>query len=73
MMLGIFYFTPRTRPDIPTNVYYVYFIGHVNLALMHIIKHVLFPFSPNFVIATVTEKANTDNDVSCKSKSFLHF
>ena len=49
------------------------FVGHVDLAFVHVIEHGFGAFSPDFVVSTVTEQADRDDDVAFKSQAFLCF
>lgn len=47
------------------------FIGHIDLTLMHVVKHFLGPFVPDFIVSGMPEQSDTDYDIPFKSKSFL--
>jgi hypothetical protein len=38
---------------------------------VHVIEHFFGAFGPNFIVATVTEEADADDDVAGKGKAFL--
>ena len=48
---GIFNFTTGAASDVAADINDEDFICHVNLALVHIVQHLLGTFSPNLVIA----------------------
>ena len=48
-------------------------VGHVDFALVHIVQHLLGAFGPDFVVATMAEKADADDDVARKGQAFLRF
>ena len=73
MAAGVFYFTARTLADITAHVDDIDAIGHVNLALVHVVQHFLDAIGPDFVVAAVAEEANADDDVACEGKALLRF
>ena len=69
----IFYFRPRTGPDIAADVDHINLIGHINLTLVHIIEHLFGALSPNLIVAGVPEQANADDNVPSQRKALLGF
>ena len=59
--------------DVTAHVDDVDFVGHIDLALVHVVQHLLGAFGPDFVVAAVAEKADADDDVARKGQAFLRF
>ena len=73
MYLGVFYLRASRTADVTTDIDYIDAVGHVNLSLVHIVKHLLGAFRPYLIISTMTKESNRDNDVFCKCETFLRF
>ena len=69
----IFDFAAGAASDVAAYVYDEYFIRHVDLALVHVIQHLLGAFSPYLFVAGVAEEPDADDDVSFEGKAFLRF
>ena len=48
-------------------------VSHVDLAFVHVVEHSFGAFSPDFVITTMAEQTNGDDDVSFKGETLLSF
>lgn len=59
--------------DIAAHVDDVDAIGHVDLALVHVIQHLFGAFGPDFVVAAVAEQADADDDVAREGEALLRF
>ena len=46
-------------------------VCHVDLALVHIVQHLLGAFGPNLVVAAVAEETDADDDVTCERQALL--
>ena len=68
---GIFYFRLGAGANVSTDIYNVNFIGHVDLAPMHIVEHFFSAFRPDFVIAGMSEEAYTDDNVALQCQTLL--
>ncbi len=64
-------FRSRALPNVPTNIDDIDGVAHINLTLVHVVEHFLGPFSPNFIIARMAEKAHTDDNVAIQGKALL--
>jgi len=60
-----------TLADIPAHIDDKDAVGHVNLALMHIVKHLFRPFCPNLLVPAMPEKADADNDIARERQVLL--
>lgn len=70
---GVFYFAARALADIPADVDDVDAVGHVNLAFVHVVQHLLGAFRPDFVVAAMAEQAHTDDDIAREGQALLRF
>ena len=70
---GIFDFTAGAGADVAADIDDEDFIRHINLALVHIVQHLLGAFSPDLVIACMSEQADADYNVALKGQTFLRF
>lgn len=68
---GILNLIPGALADIPARVDDIDGIGHVDLALMHIIQHHFHPVSPDFIVTGMSEQADADDDVPFKGQLLL--
>ena len=73
MSLGICDFSPSALTDVATDVDDEDFVGHVDLAFVHVVEHGFGAFSPDLVVTAVTEQANGYDDVSFKGEQLLSF
>ena len=73
MGLGVFYFASRALAYIAANVNNVDAVTHINLALVHIVQHLLGAVGPDFVVAAVAEQADADDDVAREGQALLRF
>ena len=73
MSLGICDFSPSALTDVATDVDDEDFVGHVDLAFVHVVEHGFGAFSPDLVVTAVTEQAYGYDDVSFKGQSLLCF
>ena len=69
----IFDFAAGAASDVAAYVYDEYFIRHVDLALVHVVQHLLGAFSPYLFVSGVAEEPDADDDVSFEGKAFLRF
>ena len=63
----------RAFADIPSDIDDINRISHIYLALVHVVQHLLGTFGPDFVVATMAEQADADDDVTGKSQALLRF
>ena len=68
---GIVDFAPGALADVSAHVDDVDAVGHINLALVHVIQHLLGSLRPDFIVPAVSEQANTDDDVARKGQALL--
>ena len=73
MRLGVFNFAAGALADIAAHVDDVDAVGHVNLALVHIVQHLLCALGPDFIVAAMAEKADADDDVAGEGEALLCF
>ena len=73
MSLGICDFSPSALTDVATDVDDEDFVGHVDLAFVHVVEHGFGAFSPDLVVTAVTEQTDGDYDVAFKGQAFLSF
>ncbi len=73
MSLGICDFSPSALTDVASDVDDEDFVGHVDLAFVHIVEHGFGAFSPDFVVTAVAEQTDGDDDVSFKGEPLLSF
>ena len=73
ILLGIFNLGACTGTDIAADIDYIDSVGHINLALMHIVQHLLGAFCPHFIISGMAKQADADDDVSGKCQALLRF
>ena len=58
LRLGVGDFAPGAFADVASEVDDEDFIGHVDLAFVHVVEHGFGAFSPYFIVSTVTEQAD---------------
>ena len=73
LRLGIGDFAPGAFADVAADVDDEDFVGHVDLAFVHIVEHGFGAFCPDFIVSAVTEQSDGDDDVAFKGQSFLCF
>ena len=56
LRLGVGDFAPGAFADVAADVDDEDFVGHVDLAFVHVVEHGLGTFSPDFVVAAVAEE-----------------
>ena len=61
----------RALTDIASDIDDIDGIGHVYLALVHVVQHLLGPGSPNLFITGMAEEADTDDDVAFEGETLL--
>ena len=71
LSFGVGDFAAGAFADVAADIYDEDFVGHVDLALVHIVQHRLGAFCPDFIITAVTEQPDRNHDVALKSQSFL--
>ena len=49
------------------------FVGHVDLAFVHVVEHGFGAFCPDFIVSAVTEQTDGDDDVAFKGQALLCF
>ena len=69
MSNGIFNLASGAAADIAAHVDDEDFIRHINLALVHIVKHFFGAFSPDLIISGMAEESDGDDNVSLKGKA----
>ena len=57
--------------DIATDVDDIDLIGHVDLALVHIVQHLLGTLGPDLIVAAMAEQTDADDDVALEGKALL--
>jgi len=70
---GVLDFAARTLADVTAHVDDVDFIGHVDLALVHVIEHFLGALGPDFIVPAMAEQTDADDDVSREGQPLLRF
>ena len=70
---GILNLIPGALADISAGIDDIDGIGHVNLALMHVVEHALDTIGPDLVIAGMSEQADADDDVPFQGQLLLRF
>ena len=73
MSLGICDFSPSALTDVASDVDDEDFVGHVDLAFVHIVEHGFGSFGPDFIVSAVTEQTDGDYDVAFKGQALLCF
>ena len=73
ILLGVFDFRPCALADVAAHVNHVDGIRHVDLALVHVVEHLLGAFRPHLVISGMPEETDTDDDVAFKGEALLRF
>ena len=73
MGLGILNLTAGATADVASDVYDEYFVRHINLALVHIVQHLLGAFRPDFIVSGMAEESDADDDIAFKGEALLRF
>ena len=73
MRLSIFNLAPGAASDVATDIDNKDFVGHINLALVHIVKHFLGAVGPDFIVSGMAEESDADDDIAFKSQALLGF
>ena len=73
LRLGVGDFVTGAFADVAADVDDEDFVGHVDLAFVHIVKHGFGAFSPDFVVSAVSEQTDGYDDVAFKGQTFLCF
>ena len=73
MLVRILNLASGAAANVAANVDDEDFIRHINLALVHIVKHLLRALSPDLVVSAVAEEPDTDDDVAFKGETLLRF
>lgn len=71
--LGVFYFRTCAFSNITTDIDDINTVCHVNLSFVHIVQHLFGAHGPDFLVATVAEEADADDDVTGEGKTLLRF
>ena len=70
---GEFDFAPGATPNVAPDVDDEDFVRHFDLALMHVVQHLLCPFAPHLVIAGVPKESYANDNISLKGQTLLCF
>ena len=73
LRLGVGDFAPGAFADVAADVDDEDFVGHVDLAFVHVVEHGFGAFGPDFIVSAVTEQTDGDDDVAFKGQAFLRF
>ena len=73
MSLGICDFSPSALTDVATDVDDEDFVGHVDLAFVHVVEHGFGAFGPDFIVSAVTEQTDGDDNIAFKGQALLCF
>ena len=73
LRLGVGDFAPGAFADVAADVDDEDFVGHVDLAFVHVVEHGFGAFSPDLIISAVTEQADGYDDVAFKGQALLCF
>ena len=73
ILLGVFYFRPGALADVAANVNHVDAVGHVDLAFVHVVQHLLGAFRPYLVVSGMPEETDADDDVAFEGEALLRF
>ena len=70
---GIFDLAAGAAADVAPDIDDKYLVGHVYLALVHVVQHLLGAFRPHFIISRMAEETDADDDVALKRQALLGF
>ena len=73
LRLGIRNLITGAFADVASDVDDEDFVGHVDLAFVHVVEHGFGAFCPDFIVSAVTEQTDGDDDVAFKGESLLYF
>ena len=73
LRLGVCDFAPGAFADVTADVDDEDFVGHVDLAFVHVVEHGFGAFCPDFVVTAVAKQTDGDDDVAFKGESLLSF
>ncbi len=73
MHLGIFDLAPGAAANVSAHVDDKDFVGHINLALVHIVEHLLGTFGSDFIIPRMAKESDVDDNIAFKCQAFLRF
>ena len=71
LRLGVGDFAPGAFADVAADVDDEDFVGHVDLAFVHVVEHGFGAFGPDFIVSAVTEQTDGDDDVAFKGQALL--
>ena len=69
MRQGVVDFAARALADVSADVDDEDFVGHVDLALVHVVQHLLGALGPDFVVARVPEKPDAYDDIPLEGEA----
>ena len=73
LRLGVGDFAAGAFADVAADVDDEDFVGHVDLAFVHVIEHGFGAFGPDFIVSAVAEQTDGDDDVAFKGQALLCF
>ena len=73
LRLGIRNLIAGAFADVAADVDDEDFVGHVDLAFVHVVEHGFGAFCPDFVVSAVAEQTDGYDDVAFKGQSLLSF
>ena len=73
LRLGVGDFIAGAFADVAVDVDDEDFVGHVDLAFVHVIEHGFGAFGPGFIVSTVAEQTDGYDDVAFKGQTLLCF
>ena len=73
LRLGIRNLIAGAFTDVAANVDDEDFVGHVDLAFVHVIEHGFGAFCPDFIVSAVAEQTDGYDDVAFKGQALLCF
>ena len=73
LRLGVGDFIAGAFADVAADVDDEDFVGHVDLAFVHIVEHGFGAFGPDFVVSAVAEQTDGYDDVAFKGQALLCF
>ena len=73
LRLGVGDFVAGAFADVAANVDDEDFVGHVDLAFVHVVEHGFGAFCPDLIVTAVTEQSDGDDNVAFKGQTLLCF
>ena len=73
LRLGLGDFATGAFADVSADVDNEDFVGHVDLAFVHVVEHGFGAFCPDFIVSAVAEQTDGDDDVAFKGQALLCF